>query len=135
MVVVPINSPEFKEWFVGFFDAEGCFYISYKKKEDRILLKIRITTHIDELPLLNFLHSKLGCGSIYKSKTKCEFVIMEQSALINLIIPIFEDFNLNTSKHLNYLDFKKALEIMKGGNHLTPEGKLEIINIKLIFGR
>jgi hypothetical protein len=118
-----------------FFDAESCFYISYKKKEDRILLKIRITTHIDELPLLNFLHSKLGCGSVYKSKTKCEFVIMEQKALINLIIPILDNFNLNTTKHLNYLDFKKALDLMKKGSHLIPEGKLEIINIKALMNK
>lgn len=38
---------------------------------------------------------------------------MEQKALINLIIPILENFNLNTTKHLNYLDFKKALDLMK----------------------
>jgi hypothetical protein len=39
-----------------------------------------------------------------------------------VLIPFLEEFPLLTSKYLNYLDFQKAIEILKNGEHLTREG-------------
>ena len=76
------------------------------------------------------LQTKLSCGVVSEGKTKCQFTINEQSTLAFLIIPIIEEFPLNTTKYLNYLDFKEALSIMQKGAHLTTEGKLQILEFK-----
>ena len=127
-------TPEFKQWFVGFIDAEGCFMISIRYS-NVITFRVRITLHIDELPLIVELQNKLGCGSIYKGKTKCELSISEKNALTFLILPILVEFPLNTTKYLNFLDFKEALNIKEKGNHLTTEGKLRILNLKANMNR
>jgi len=109
--------------------------ITSRLPNDRITLRVRITLHIDELPLIIELQNKLGCGGISKNKTTCELSISEKNALTFLIAPILEQFPLNTSKYLNYLNFKEALDIMGKGGHLTSEGKLHILNLKASMNR
>lgn len=74
--------------------------------------------------------SNLRCGHISKSGDRANFFVNDQSSLLNIIIPIFESFNLNGSKYHSYLLFKEAVMLLKDKKHLTPEGKLAIINYR-----
>ena len=49
---------------------------------------------------------------------------------MNKLFPIFDNFPLNTTKHLDFLVFKKVLELYKNKMHLTNTG-LELIDTLL----
>lgn len=129
--------PEFKQWLVGFLDAEGSFMIIPRRPNNRISLKIEIGLHIDDLPLLKIIQTKLNCGIIFEGKSRsiCKFTINNQSDLKNIILPVLEEFPLNTTKYLNYLDFKEALNMVDRKEHLTTNGKLQILNLKANMNR
>lgn len=57
-------------------------------------------------------------------------MISEHNQLKHIIMPIFEEFHLNSSKYLNYEDFKLILEMRKNKGHLLAENKEKILKIK-----
>ena len=60
--------PDFIDWFRGFADAEGTFGIKSKNQGKNFEFIFRIVMHIDEMPLLLFIQSKLGIGKVYPFK-------------------------------------------------------------------
>jgi hypothetical protein len=48
--------------------------------------------------------------------------------LLYVIIPIFDYFNLNSSKYHHFILFKKAVLLTKDKSHLKEKGKIDIIN-------
>jgi LAGLIDADG endonuclease len=111
-----INSnSHFYEWFVGFADAESNFIINPLLKKDKSTISsfsfmFKITLHLDDEMVLRYINSKLGIGGVRFYKNECIFNVTDQKGII-LLISIFDKYNLNTSKHLDYLDFKEAFFI------------------------
>nr|YP_010608734.1 hypothetical protein PNX16_mgp037 [Drechslerella dactyloides]WAN89814.1 hypothetical protein [Drechslerella dactyloides] len=124
----------FVEWLIGFTDAEGNFNIKLiDLKKDTFKssqFTFQISLHKDEIKVLEFIMNTLRCGHISKSKDKINYFVNDQNSLLNIIIPIFESVNLNSSKYHHYVLFKKAVMLIKNKEHLTDEGKLAIINYK-----
>ncbi len=106
-----MSNEEFKQWFVGFTDAEGCFRIGINKKNKVISFNCTIGLHIDDREVLEFIKNKLNCGNVYTSENVATFVVTKLSDIRNILIPIYEEFPLNGSKHLDYLAFKEAINI------------------------
>jgi hypothetical protein len=50
----------------------------------------------------------LGCGRISTDRNTLVFTISQLKDIESILIPLFEQFPLNTKKYLDYLDFKKA---------------------------
>lgn len=110
-----INNEEFFKWFSGFSDAEASFSIIPKLKSGNIIssfsFMFSIRLHIDDINVLNFIHKLLGIGNVRISGSKeCVFSVTDKEG-IKKIINIFDKFNLNTTKYLDYLDFKKAFNL------------------------
>jgi len=102
----------FLEWFVGFTDAEGCFLINRFLKKNKLSISsfafmFKITLHKDDEKVLRFIKDRLRIGGVRLYKDECIFTITNQKE-IAILISIFDKFNLNTSKYLDYLDFKEA---------------------------
>jgi hypothetical protein len=57
-----------------------------------------------------------------KQKSVMRFKISNLNDILNVVIPHFDQYPLITSKYLNYVDFKKAMFIIKSGEHLTDNG-------------
>lgn len=106
-----MSNEEFKQWFVGFTDAEGCFRIGINNKNKVISFNYTIGLHIDDREVLEFIKNKLNCGNVYISENVATFVVTKLSDIRNILIPIYEEFPLNGSKHLDYLAFKEAINI------------------------
>ena len=121
----------FINWLVGFTDAEGNFCISLKGLQDNkynsLNIIFQITLHINDLYVLEHIRSKLNCGSISKSGNKCNYFVSDQKSLINVILPIFNRVELKSSKYYKYFVFKNAVNLLKDKEHLTPKGKIEIL--------
>lgn len=68
-----------------------------------------IALHVDDLAILKFIKDKLGIGNIAVkgSGDVCVFTVTNKEGLYRLL-SIFDKYNLNTTKYLDYLDFRKA---------------------------
>ena len=124
-------------WLSGFVDAEGNFNISLRNldevglKYNSLLLTFQIGLHIKDLSILKVIQQKLHCGHISISNDRCNYFINDHDSLINIIVPIFEFVNLNSSKKFHFKIFKQAVNLLINKKHLTIQGKLAII--KLFF--
>lgn len=121
-------------WFVGFSDGEGCFNIIPKKDKQGNLRSFEfvfvIGLHKDDLDVLTKLQSTLSLGRVTLHKTKCTFVVNRQED-IKKLISIFDHYNLNTTKYLDFMVFKKAfnLYIQRDGS-LTQQLIDELFTLK-----
>jgi len=122
--LVEMSDEDFIEWFRGISDGESTFYIKSKNNDKNFEFRFRIFMHIDEKPLLLFIQSRLGIGKIYTLKKSVEFNVSSQKEIIK-IIEIFNHNPLNTTKHLNFLDFKKAFELYTNS---VSKSSVELIN-------
>jgi len=67
--------------------------------------------HIDDINTLIYIKSKLNLGNkIAVYGNSCKFTVIHRKD-INILISIFDKYNLNTTKYLDYLDFKKAFHL------------------------
>lgn len=132
-IKIPIeNLNKFYEWFVGFSDAESMFIISPNISNDKIqgiTFKFVIGLHKDDLPLMNYIQARMNLGRVYLYSNTVTFTVNKMEE-ISKLINIFDNFHLNTSKYLDYLDFKKAFNIYKDRNKSVNEIYPEILKIK-----
>lgn len=98
---------EFIEWFRGFTDGEGSFYIS-KNKGNIFEFHFEITLHVDDIGVINYIHNTLGIGKVYIKKNRRAVFLIRNKGEILVIIQIFSKNPLNTTKHLNFLAWKRA---------------------------
>jgi hypothetical protein len=127
---------KFLEWFVGFTDAEGCFVINPFLKKNQLSISsfvfmFKITLHKDDEKVLRIIKDRLRIGGVRRYKDECIFTITKQKE-ISILISIFDKFNLNTSKYLDYLDFKEAYFLyFDRGPNLKPDSiKDRILGLK-----
>lgn len=104
----------FIEWFRGFTDAEGCFFIK-PTKGVHFGFCFSIGLHVDDIKVLEFIQKKLQMGKIYTQGSMATLLVQQQKN-IKIIIDIFETAPLNSVKQLNFLDFKKAFELYTGSD-------------------
>ena len=126
----------FLQWFVGFTDAEGNFIINRLLKKDKLTtasfsFMFKIGLHKDDEKVLRYIKDKLGIGGVRLYKDECIFNVTDQKG-IALLISIFDKYNLNTSKHLDYLDFKEAFHFYfnRDKNLIPEEVKDKILELK-----
>jgi len=79
---------------------------------------------------LVYIRNLLAVGNINENTEVCKFVVSDKEGIIKLI-SIFEKYNLNTTKYLDYTDFKEAFNLYHSRNGvLTEELKDKIIKLK-----
>ena len=68
----------------------------------------RIALHRDDRGALEHIKNTLGCGRLNTERDTLVFTISQLSDIGKILIPLFEQFPLNSTKLLDYLAFKKA---------------------------
>ncbi len=125
----------FLQWFVGFTDAEGNFIINPLKNTkldvSKFAFMFKITLHKDDSEILIYIKDKLGVGGVRYYKDECIFNVTNKEG-IALLITIFDKYNLNTTKHLDFLDFKEAFNLYwnREENSDVCDKKEKILNLK-----
>ena len=119
------HDEEFIKWFVGFSDAESNFTIVlYKDKTGKIIsftFRFLIELHVDDIDALKLIKNKLNLGNdIVVYGNSCKFTVTHRKDIYKLIA-IFDKYNLNTTKYLDYLDFKKAFNLYLGRDKTIKE--------------
>jgi len=66
--------------------------------------------HKDDINVLEYIKNTLGIGKVNVNNNKCVFTITNTEGIYQLI-SIFDHFPLNSSKYLDFVNFKKAFEL------------------------
>jgi hypothetical protein len=86
---------------------------------------MHITQNEKSIKVLQAIKDYFGCGIIKidnKLNNTMRYQVNSYKDINNIIIPFLDKYPLLTSKYLNYLDFKKAINLMLNKEHLTKEG-------------
>lgn len=119
---------DFIEWFRGFTDAEGCFYFNRIADKFTFSFGFRIVLHIDDLAALEFIQNSLQIGKVRRNKIHptAEYYVSSVKDL-PIIIAIFSKFNLNSTKHLNFIGFKEAFMLVMSNKNVKDIDTQEVI--------
>ena len=120
----------FEQWLVGFTDGNGTFHVAHQG--DKWSLSFKLTQSRYNLRLLNYIKKELKVGSITKDGTKAQFMIRDRKSIGSIIIPIFDKHHLLTTKHFNYILFKKAFFILEDTQLSKEEKNNKLVEIKNI---
>ena len=133
-----LNSTIDLNWIVGFTDAEGCFSIRITKSSStktglQVQLRYQITQSAIDKIFMNSLETLWGCGKVFLrfKESKVDFQILKFKDLSEKVIPLFQNIPLESTKHKDFVDFCKAVEIMKEKGHLTNEGINLLYKLKM----
>ncbi len=133
-------------WLSGFTDGEGCFSISFNKR-NRLTLGIEVrpsfsiaqsgrTERFDsKINILTEIQTYFKCGFIrtYKADGMCKYEVRNISDIHTYIIPHFEKYPLLTVKKQDYKNFKTIITMMRSNLHRNKQGLIDIINIAFIM--
>ena len=125
-------------WITGFVDGEGCFSISIFKNVTttagvQIFPEFVVTQGAKSLEALEKLQNFFGCGKIYENRRKdnhrenlYRYCVRNRVDLGDKVIPFFQEYPLQTSKHQDFLVFCQVMDMIESKAHLTQQGLLSI---------
>lgn len=122
------NKILFKQWLVGFTDGDGNFSITHQG--DKWGLSYKLSQSRYNLRVLYYVKKQLGVGSVTKDNNKGQFFIRDRKIIETIILPIFDNYPLLTSKYFDYLRFKKALALLNDLNLTKKEKNLKLLKLK-----
>jgi hypothetical protein len=111
-------------WVSGFIDAEGSFRISVKRSNNKWVISamVQINLHSKDLSLLESIQEYFnGAGYIGQDSKRnvAYYVITKFDDLINIVIPHFKSYPLQSYKSIDYALWVKCVKLMKIKKHLT----------------
>lgn len=138
-------------WVIGFVDGEGCFSLGVVQQHDRkdktrirrgYKLGVQITHEFSVtqgekskqslLDIKNFF----GVGELYINKRYdnhkehlFRYVVKRRAELLNIIIPFFEKYKLQTTKNQDFKFFAQGVKMMNQGKHLKKNGLIQILEM------
>ncbi len=140
-------------WVVGFVDGEGCFSIGFIQQPHRGLRKgykvgiqvfheFSVTQSERSLHALERLRHFFGVGNIIRNRRRdnhkehlYRYVVRRRQDLLEVIVPFFQKYPLQTAKRDDFEKFARCLEHVARGDHLTPEGLHTIAQIAASMNR
>ena len=124
-----------QEYISGYVDGEGCFSISFSKREKFLVgfetkPSFSVSQNEDRAQILFLMQKVFKCGFIrrdYSDKT-LKYEVRSLNDLIKKIIPHFEKYPLLSEKNKDFEFFKKACFLMQKEMHKNKAGLLKIMN-------
>lgn len=115
-------------WISGFVDGEGCFSISFSKREKlttgiEVRPSFSIGQKADSVKALENIKNFFDCGSIrYSPRDGCyKYEIRSISEIIKKIIPHFEKYPLQTQKKNDFDTFARICKDINQNKHLNAD--------------
>src|SRR5438105_1719846 len=116
------------QWVVGFVDGEGCFFVGINPHPEmtsgfQVLPEFTVVQHRRDIQLLYALKGFFGCGVVRTNHAeRMAYRVRSLDHLSNNIVPFFEEHKLKSKKAVDFIKFRKVLQRMQKGEHLTAEG-------------
>ena len=117
-------------WIAGFSDADASFQIKILNRTNRV--EVRLNFQIDQkkdyilLSIKDFFGGNVG----YRKTQDTYYFGSTSFGSARNVINYFDHYHLLSSKHINYLKWRKAYIIIQNKDHLTEDGLNKIIKLK-----
>lgn len=128
-------STDFAWYLTGFVDGEGCFSISFTKREKlKTGIEVRPSFAIGQnkrsLPVLERAKTYFGCGAIRFSRYDQTYKYETRSIgeIRKRIIPHFQKYPLQTSKLSDFATFAWICDEIAASRHLKRDNLAAIID-------
>jgi len=129
------------KWITGFVDGEDCFHVAVNKHGDmrcgfQVLPEFTVVQHERDVRVLHALKEYFGCGVVRRNHgDRMSYRVRARRDLVLRIVPFFEKHPLKTIKREEFSEFKRVLQSMEAGDHLTKDGVEEIRRIAARMNR
>ena len=129
------------QWVVGFVDGEGCFFVGINRHPEmtsgyQVLPEFTVVQHERDIQVLHALKHFFGCGVVRRNHgERMAYRVRGLDHLNDVIVPFFEKHSLKSKKKLDFIKFRKILQLMKNGEHLATEGIERIRAIAAMMNR
>ena len=116
------------QWVVGFVDGEGCFFVGINQHSEitsgfQVLPEFTVVQHRRDIQLLHALKEFFGCGVVRTNHAeRMAYRVRSLDHLNERIVPFFELHPLKSRKRVDFIKFRKILQLMTMGEHLTKQG-------------
>ena len=116
------------EWITGFVDGEGCFHVGINRHSDmksgfQVLPEFTVVQHERDVRLLHALKDYFGCGVVRTNHgDRWAYRVRRKAHLVQRIVPFFVEHPLRSQKRADFEAFRRVLELVDAGEHLTPQG-------------
>lgn len=121
----------FNKWFVGYTDGDGCFNVYANSLTNKIIFTFKISQKTNNIQVLYYFKQQLGCGKVSSTNDgMSHYVIRKKEHLKLVLIPIFIENKLLTSKEYSFLVFCECLKISDKEDLLQSSKIAEILKIK-----
>ena len=119
-------------WLAGFSDADASFQIKIVYREKRSKPEIRLNYQVDQKhsPILQLIKNYLGGNIGHRQSQNTYYYGSTSFGSAKKVISYFDDYHLQSSKHINYLKWRKAYIIVQNKDHLTEKGLEKITLLK-----
>jgi len=125
-----------QEYISGYVDGEGCFSISFSKREKFLVgfetkPSFSVSQNEDRAQILFLIQKVFECGFIrrdYSDKT-LKYEVRSLGDLINKVIPHFEKYPLLSKKQKDFESFKQVCILMQRNLHRDKKGLQKIMNL------
>ena len=113
---------------VGFVDGEGCFFVGINPHPEmtagfQVLPEFTVVQHQRDVQLLHALKQFFGCGVVRTNHAeRMAYRVRAVDHLNGIIIPFFEEHPLKSKKNVDFAKFRKVLQLLSKGEHLSSEG-------------
>jgi hypothetical protein len=120
----------------GFADGEGSFNVSFRRREDyQIPWKVSLCFDISQRDsiVLSLYKRHLHCGRIRQREDGVFYYEVNNfKSISENVIPFFDRFGfLSAKKKRDYSKFKQIAQIIREGRHLSVQGIVEILKIRV----
>jgi LAGLIDADG DNA endonuclease family protein len=114
-IPTPDISDEFGNWFAGFTDGEGCFYISkFSGYGGLIQAGFKISVRKDDEEIVREIHRLLGFGTVGYSQTRTTAAVgfrVAASAHCMALVNLFTRYPLRAKKRRDFEIWRKLVQI------------------------
>ena len=124
-------------WLAGFSDADASFQIKVINRKDKPCTEIRLNFQIDQKKkeILILIKDFLGGNIGYRQSQDTYYYGSTSFGAAKRVINYFDNYHLLSSKHINYLKWRKAYIIIQNKDHLNKTGIEKIIKLKNTMNR
>ena len=122
-------------WLTGFADADASFQIKIITRNNRT--EVRLNFQIDQkkndqlILIKNYLGGNIG----YRKSQDTYYYSSTSFGSANNTVKHFDRFHLLSSKHINYLKWRKAYILIQNREHLNTGGIDKILKLKNSMNR
>ena len=122
-------------WLAGFSDADASFQIKLITRNNHTEVRLNFQIDQKKKDLLILIKEFLGGNIGYRSNQDTYYYASTSFASARKVISYLDKYHLLSSKHINFIKWRKAYIIIQKKDHLTNNGINKITKLKNTMNR